>query len=100
MTTLVHRDPCDDKICLVLVISDCEEGDLCFVELGLVLGLRSGDMIVFRSTELTHFNAHFSGLCVSLVLHMDKDGASWVKDFNGWKGNTNINTDSSDCCIA
>jgi hypothetical protein len=82
----------------VLLISDCEGGELCLVEPGLVLGLRLGDMIVFPSTKLTHFNAHFSGYRVSFVLHTDKGGASWIKDFNGWKDNTNFN--HSDCSIS
>jgi hypothetical protein len=71
------------------------------VEPGLVLELRSGDMIIFPSTQVTHFNAHFSGYRVSFVLHTDKGGASWVKDFNGWMGNTNFtHSSSSDCSIS
>jgi len=92
VTTLVHRDPCDERICLVLVICDCEGGELCFVEPGLVFGLKTGDVIVFPSTKLTHFNAHFSGYRVSLVLHSDKGFYRWAKDKNGWIGNKNFTT--------
>ena len=61
LTTLVYRDPENKRVCIILVISDCEGGELCFVEAGLVLSLKLGDVIAFPSTKLTHFNAHFSG---------------------------------------
>ena len=34
VTTLLHQDPADEEICLILVISDCKGGELCFVETG------------------------------------------------------------------
>ncbi|KJA20602.1 hypothetical protein HYPSUDRAFT_100347, partial [Hypholoma sublateritium FD-334 SS-4] len=58
--TKMHRDIKDLKFCLVLVLSsDCHGGDLCFVEPGIRLELRSGDVVLFRSSELTHYNMHF-----------------------------------------
>lgn len=92
VTTLVHRDPEDEKICLVLVISDCEGGELCFVESGLVIALQLGDMIAFPSTKLTHFNAHFSGHRVSIVFHSDKHFRRWAEDNNGWLGHKRLTT--------
>jgi hypothetical protein len=61
VTTLLHRDPEDEKLCLILIILDCEDGELCFVESGLVLCLKLEDVIAFMSTKLAHFNAQFSG---------------------------------------
>ena len=70
VSTRAHRDLQDKKICLIIVISseDCIGGELCLVEPGLVLRLRNGDAIVFASATLTHFNTHYIGRRVSLVL--------------------------------
>ncbi|KJA23733.1 hypothetical protein HYPSUDRAFT_120181, partial [Hypholoma sublateritium FD-334 SS-4] len=58
--TKIHRDNKDFGFCLVLVLSeDCQGGDLCFIEPGIRLELRSGDIVLFRSSELTHYNMHF-----------------------------------------
>jgi len=94
VTTLAHRDPADEKFCLILVISDYEGGELCFIETGLVLGLKLGDVVIFPSMKLTHFNAHFRGYHVSLVFHSDKHFRRWVEDNNGWVGNSHLNTDA------
>ena len=92
VSTRIHRDGEDLRFCVVLVLTDgCEGGDLCFLELGLRLGLRHGDIVVFRSDILSHFNLHFKGKRVSLVLHTDKAGMEWVKDRNGWEKSTFFN---------
>ncbi|KAF9043139.1 hypothetical protein BJ165DRAFT_1322658, partial [Panaeolus papilionaceus] len=59
VTTLIHKDKCDKEICLVFQISDCTGGELCLLEPGLVFRLRSGDGVVFRSNQVSHFNQHF-----------------------------------------
>ncbi|TFK58138.1 hypothetical protein BDN72DRAFT_746515, partial [Pluteus cervinus] len=59
VATELHRDWNDDGICVVVVISDCTGGELILVELGLVIELKNGDAIVFRSGDITHLNAHF-----------------------------------------
>lgn len=83
--TRIHVDKEDLNFCVVLVISeDCVGGDLCFLEPGIRLGLRNGDMVVFRSSILSHFNLHFKGMRASVVLHTDRAGMEWVKDRNGW----------------
>ena len=84
VATELHRDPNDDLICVVLVVSDCEGGELILVEPGLVIELKNGDAIVFKSSDVTHLNAHFKGLRASIVFHSDKQGRVWVKSFNKW----------------
>ena len=54
MATHAHRDWEDLSLCLVLEISDCEKGELCMMEPGLVLCLRSGDAVAFPSHKITH----------------------------------------------
>ncbi len=62
VTTKLHRDMGDLKFCLVMVVSeDCTGGDLCFLEPGIRRELRHGDMVLFRSKELSHYNMHFKG---------------------------------------
>jgi hypothetical protein len=82
-----HCDWGDLSLCLVLEISDCEEGELCMMEPGLVLHLRSGGTVAFPFYKVMHFNLNFKGKRASLVFHSDKAGLAWCKDGNGWKGN-------------
>ena len=84
--TRAHRDVGDDDYCMVVVVSDCEGGDLVFHELGLVFSARNAS--IFLSTKLTHYNLDFKGTRGSLVLHSDKAGKRWEDDANGWKRNT------------
>ena len=92
VATRVHRDYMDDSICVVISISDSIGGELCILELGLVVCLRSGDAIIFKSSQLTHFNMHYQGRRASLVFHSDKMAERWVKDRNGWKHNIFMKT--------
>ncbi|KAI1785027.1 hypothetical protein LXA43DRAFT_860474, partial [Ganoderma leucocontextum] len=56
VATKGHRDSGDLKACLVIPIGTFQGGELCLVEPGLVLPLRSGDCVAFPSCEITHFN--------------------------------------------
>ncbi|KAF8237408.1 hypothetical protein L208DRAFT_1104019, partial [Tricholoma matsutake] len=85
VVTLCHHDKGDKDWCLVIVTSDCEGGEIVFHELGLVVELRSGDCVIFKSAEISHLNLHYKGLRASLVLHSDRSFDSWVKDRNGWQ---------------
>jgi predicted 2-oxoglutarate/Fe(II)-dependent dioxygenase YbiX len=92
VATSGHRDWMDKLICMVLVISDCEGGELVLYEPGLVLDLRSGDMAVFPSDDITHFNLHFKGKRISLVFHTDKTAVKWEEDRNAWVTHQNFVT--------
>lgn len=59
--TKAHRDKMDCEMCLVLPIGNFVGGELCMVETGLVVELQPGDYVVFRSSEVTHFNLHYRG---------------------------------------
>ncbi|KAF8869528.1 hypothetical protein CPB84DRAFT_1755006 [Gymnopilus junonius] len=87
VSTRIHRDTGDQHICLVLVISDCVGGELVFKEPGLVLDLKNGDVVIFASKDISHFNQHFVGKRASLVFHTDSCSKGWVKDANGWLHN-------------
>jgi hypothetical protein len=88
--TKAHRDHKDLKGCIVLVVGDFEGGELVLHEPGLVLELRSGDVVIFPSSKITHFNLHFRGRRASVVLHSDVEGNGYQKDFNGWDGNVHL----------
>lgn len=60
------------------------------MEPGLVLGLRNGDVVVFPSCDITHYNLHYRGRRASLVFQSDKWLSGWLKDGNGWDRNTYI----------
>lgn len=74
--TKIHRDSRDLRLCVVLALSDdnCIGGDICFKEPGIRLQLRCGDMVIFPSHRLSHFNTHFKGERASLVFHTDSTG--------------------------
>ena len=84
ITTRCHRDKKDETFCLVLAIQDGTGGELGLVEPGLVVKMKTGDVILFRSPKTTHFNLHFKGKRCSVVFHCDRAGKSWVEDRNGW----------------
>jgi predicted 2-oxoglutarate/Fe(II)-dependent dioxygenase YbiX len=95
--TRIHRDWGDEDICLVLVLSDCSGGELCLKEPGVVLKLATGDVVLFKSSEISHFNLHYNGKRASLVFHTDRAARSWAKDRNGWQHNVYmLSTLSSD----
>jgi hypothetical protein len=43
-----------------------------------------GDVVIFPSGHITHFNLDYEGTRCSLVMFMDKQGDEWVKNRNGW----------------
>ncbi|KAG2335730.1 hypothetical protein BDR05DRAFT_953861 [Suillus weaverae] len=92
VSTKAHRDSFDRHLCLVIPIGHFEGGALCLLENGLVLELRPGDIALFRSSEVTHFNLDYWGTRASLVFQTDKEFASWVKDRNGWVDNATMHS--------
>lgn len=85
VSTKAHRDGHDLLACLVMPIGDFTEGELVLNEPGLVVPLISGDMMVFPSCDITHFNLDYEGERASLVLHSDKAGIGWMEDRYGRK---------------
>jgi hypothetical protein len=78
IATKIHRDREDLDLCLIIVISKCTGGDLVMLEPGLVLGQRNGDMIMFPSGDISHFNLDFLGYRSSFVFHSDAASESWT----------------------
>jgi hypothetical protein len=82
--TEAHVDTNDDTICIVIPFGPYKGGELVLHEAGLVLELQEGDILIFPSYRLTHFNLHFTGIRGSIVLHSDKEVKSWNTNRNGW----------------
>ena len=87
MATKAHWDAKDLQACAVLVIGSHHGGDLVFYEPGLVFPLKEGDLIIFFSGKITHFNLLFKGQRASLVLHSDCAGKQWVENRMKWQSN-------------
>ena len=85
VSTLIHCDYQDLKLCLIVVASNCKGGDLCLKKPGVSLQLQNGDVVIFTSSKLSHFNTHFKGKQASLVFHSDISAKAWVEKRNGWK---------------
>ncbi|KAF8952215.1 hypothetical protein BDZ97DRAFT_1931131 [Flammula alnicola] len=98
VATRVHRDHEDMDFCSIVVISDCVGGGLALCELGIWLDLDNGDCVMFRSSEITHFNMHFEGYRASFVFHSDRAADAWTKGRpgkvarNGWANNAYFRT--------
>jgi hypothetical protein len=76
-----HNDQLDfGNLCVVLVISDCSGGELILHEAGLILELRSGDFILFRSASQTHFNLPYKGFRAFTVFHTDAHMTMWAHE--------------------
>ena len=79
-----HLDSADDTICVVIPFGDFEDGELILFEAGLMIRVIEGDLVIFPSNQLTHFNMHFKGVRGSVVMHSDKEAKRWKTDRNGW----------------
>ncbi|KAJ6471374.1 hypothetical protein C8R45DRAFT_1104347 [Mycena sanguinolenta] len=84
VATSAHRDHGDKDLCVVIPFGIFEGSQLCLHEVKLKFDLKMGDVLIFPSCDLTHFNMHFSGKRGTLVLHSDRQGDGWVKDCRGW----------------
>lgn len=70
------------------MIGDHKGGELCLLELGLVLELKNGDVIMFKSGQISHFNLHYSGTRASIVLNTDAAIHEYASNgMNGWASN-------------
>ena len=90
--TVAHRDANDKHICVVMAIGDFQGADLCLVEPGLRVPISSGDIFVFRSAEVTHFNLAYKGVRHSIVLHTDAAYDAWHKQKNFWAEHIDTNS--------
>lgn len=89
VSTWAHGDHGDKKLCIFIPFGNFQGGELCLYEVGLKIDLQMGDVIIFPSCDLMHFNMHFSGKRGTLVLHSDRQGDEWVRDCRGWKAYIN-----------
>lgn len=87
VATKAHRDPMDKVVCLVLTLTKARRGDLVLHEPGIFVDLKNGDIIIFKSSKITHFNLHYTGYRASIVLHSDKGIDCWVENRNNWQDN-------------
>ncbi|KZT54497.1 hypothetical protein CALCODRAFT_418249, partial [Calocera cornea HHB12733] len=56
-----HRDDQDPEggVCVLLVFGSFTGGQIVLHEPGIVLEVEAGDIVIFPSMRLTHFNLHF-----------------------------------------
>ena len=82
--TIAHRDHGDLQLCVVIPFGDWKGGELCLHEPRLVFEAAPGDLIIFPSSDITHFNLHMTGTRGSLVLQTDKALVAWTDYHNFW----------------
>ena len=86
VATSGHRDSGDLRLCVVMPFGNWMGGELCLYELRLVFEAGPGDLVIFPSCEITHFNLHMTGERCSLVLQTDKGMGRWKDFLNHWDG--------------
>jgi hypothetical protein len=85
VSTEAHRDVGDTAICVVVPFGSWKDGGIVLHEPRVLIDLSPGDILIFPSYKITHFNLHFEGIRFSLVMHSDRQGQAWVEDRNGWQ---------------
>jgi hypothetical protein len=85
VATEAHWDAGDDLICVVIPFGEFEDGELVLLEARTILDIQEGDVFMFPSFQLTHFNMAFKGVRGSIVMHSDKDAKRWKLNRNGWQ---------------
>jgi hypothetical protein len=81
-----HKDGGDDTLCVTIPFGKWTSGRLVLHEAGIVLDLSVGDVVIFPSCYITHFNLDFDGVRCSIVMFSDKHGKEWLRFRNGWNG--------------
>src|ERR1700733_7544572 len=84
-STMAHKDPKDKIWCVTIPFGNYSGGGLVLHEAGVVIERAVGDVMIFPSSHLTHFNLDFEGVRGSIILFSDKHGDDWVRFRNGWK---------------
>lgn len=83
--TCGHRDGFDCDSCILSPYGRVKSGgELVCEETGLVFRLNPGDIFIFRSRTITHYNLHYVGIRASVVIQTDRYGKSWVSSRNGY----------------
>jgi hypothetical protein len=90
-----HKDGKDKKFCCVVPFGTWTQGQLVLYEPGIVLDLTLGDVVIFPSCHITHFNLHIDGVRCSLTLFSDNHGQDWVRFRNGWQDHIVVKEPSS-----
>ena len=83
--TKAHWDHLDaQNICVLLFLGNWKGGDLILYEPSLRFTVSRGDILMFPSAKIMHFNMHYEGLRLTLVFHTDRDSKQWMESRNGW----------------
>ena len=91
-----HKDQRDKIYCVTVPFGQYTEGELVFYEPGVVIEAVVGDIIIFPSCNITHFNLEFEGIRCGLIFYSDKHGEDWARFRNGWDDHMVVNYDSDD----
>jgi hypothetical protein len=82
--TGIHFDYGDFGLCVVIALGDFQGGHLCLRGVNIAVELKRGEVLVFDSNVVPHFNLSKEGARHSLVFYMDKSLKKWLEVGNGW----------------
>lgn len=74
----------DFGLCFVIIFGTFSGGELALHECKLLLRFKGFTIVAFLSKELTHFNTHYKGKRISLVLQTEDEAVDWVEFLNKW----------------
>jgi hypothetical protein len=83
-SAVAHKDAGDKIWCVTIPFGQFSGGSLVLHEPGIVIERGIGDVMIFPSSNLTHFNLDFKGVRGSMILFSDRHGDDWVRFRNGW----------------
>jgi hypothetical protein len=82
----VHMDGGDGPYAVLTVSGNFKGGYVCLAGLNLSFELRPGEVIIFNSRRVPHFNLSYEGERHSFVFYTQHLLDAWVADGNGWDG--------------
>jgi len=83
-----HRDDKDAGSCIVIpvfLLDGMIGGELVLEELGIIINFMPGDILLFKSKHISHYNLHFKGVRLSLVIQSDGTAGYWNHAKGGWE---------------
>jgi len=92
-SSTAHKDHRDKIYCVTVPFGDYKDGELVLHEPGLVIEANVGDIIIFPSCDVTHFNLDFEGIRCGMIFYSDRHGDDWVRFRNGWKNHIVVKDD-------
>ena len=79
-----HFDSMDSCSCVLSPFGQFSGAEIVLWELGIIIRLRSFDVLDFLSKLILHFNLWYAGKRGSFIMTTDKTGKNYAQEYNSW----------------